>query len=293
MRRFLVCLSLALGLGCTAARDSGPRQVAPDETGETPVTPVVKHDPTKRTETLPPPAEEAVSLDRAGMEKLAQSDPVAFLENVVARYDREVRSYRVELEKRERIKGELKGVEVVECCFVEKPFSVRMEWKKGGGRAAKTLYSEETKGNLLVVPKIGAIFGAWSKHPTKDEEVRSSSRYPITEFGIQVGTRRTLSSWKQAQARGELKVEYLGVKKLKELNDRPVWVLKRTGYSSPEPDSIAETDSTFYFDVENWLQIGSYLTGEEGKLVAYYYFRDLELNVDFPEDTFTRAGLHK
>ena len=96
---------------------------------------------------------------------------------------------------------------------------------------------------------------------------------------------------KTAKKRGDLKIEYGGVKKLKQLNGRPAWEVKRVGYPAPEDDGI--TEATFYFDVENWLQIGSYLTGEKGKLIASYYFRDLELNADFPKDTFTKAGLEK
>src|SRR5688572_9803848 len=107
MRLSLVCLSLsALALGCTVARQT-------EETRE----PVAVHDSTRRD-------------DPSGMEKLAKTDPVAFLERVVEKYDREVRSYRVTLDKRERIKGKLLDREVVECRFREKPFSVRMDWKE-------------------------------------------------------------------------------------------------------------------------------------------------------------------
>lgn len=295
MRRILLALSLfVLALGCAVAPDSSPRRTAPqEETAETLPAPVVSHDPTKRAEELPPPLSEPHTLDQAGMEHLAKTDPVAFLERVIEKYDREIRSYRVTLEKQERVKDRLLGVEVVDCRFREKPFSVRMDWKKGGGRGARTCYVEgENNGKLLVMPKPPLdLLGAWSKDPIKDEEVKSSSRYPVTEFGIQIGSRRTLAAWKKAQARGDLKILFGGVKKLKELNGRPTWELKRVGYPAPEVDGI--TEETFYFDVENWLQIGSYLTGEDGKLIASYYFRDFEPNVEFPAETFTKAGLKK
>ena len=87
-----------------------------------------------------------------------------------------------------------------------------------------------------------------------------------------------------------LDVRFIGEKRLPELNNRPCRKLKRTN-SMPEDDGIME--STFYFDKENGLQIGSILKGENDRLVAYYYFRDLELNPDFAADVFTREGLKK
>jgi hypothetical protein len=299
MRRWLVCLALlTLALGCAVAR-----RAAPDEdtggTSHPEVLPqpdvIAAADPTKRIELpLPPPVVEPAALDSAGMRELAKTDPVAFLTQVVERYDREVKGYTCTLEKQERVKGKLRPVEVVDCSFRENPFSVRMDWQKGAGKALKTAYVKgENDGNLLVLPSIlPKLVGVVTRSPDHPD-AKATSRYPVTEFGIQVGTRRTLTSWKAAKERGELKVAFNGEKKLKQLNDRPVWELKRTGYVSPEPDSIAETESTFYFDVENWLQIGSYLTGEEGKLIGSYYFRNLELNPEFDEDTFTRAGLLK
>jgi len=300
MRR-LVCLSLlVLAAGCIIGPDS-KRHLAPEEeevaatrTDLLPPPDVTRTgDLTKRSQ-LPAPAVEPVVLDKAAMRELAKTDPIGFLTQVIERYDREVKGYTCTLQKQERVKGKLRPVEVVECSFREKPFSVRMDWKKGAGKAAKTAYVKgENNGNLLVLPSgLASFVGVVTRAPD-GPDAKETSRYPVTEFGIQVGTRRTLASWKAAQKRGELKVEFNGEKKLKQLNNRPVWELKRTGYESPEPDSIAETASTFYFDVENWLQVGSYLTGEDGKLIGSYYFRDLKLNPEFDKDTFTRAGLKR
>jgi len=296
MRRWLVCFALlTLALGCAVARRGAPEE---DTGGPTKpeILPQPDHtvvDASKRSE-LPHPVVEAAALDKAGMTELAKTDPVAFLTQVVERYDREVKGYKCTLEKQERVRGKLHAVEVVDCCFREQPFSVRMDWRKGAGKALKTAYVKgENDGKMLVLPSIlPKLVGVVTRSPA-DSDAKAASRYPVTEFGIQVGTKRTLASWKAAKKRGELKVTYNGVKKLEKLNNRPVWVLKRTGYESPETDSIAETASTFYFDVENWLQVGSYLTGEDDKLVGSYYFRDLELNPEFDEDTFTRAGLKK
>src|SRR5207253_2404277 len=134
------------------------------------------------------------------MEKLARTDPVAFIIECVDRYDREVRGYRVTLSKRERVNGTLyppegKPTEVVRCAFREKPFSVLMHWKRGERKAQATLYVEGENRNQLLVRPAGVINWVVSivSRDLGDKEVRQSSRYPVTEFGIQVGMRRTLA----------------------------------------------------------------------------------------------------
>jgi hypothetical protein len=228
----------------------------------------------------------------AEMEKLAQTDPIAFLENCLRRYDREVKSYRVTLQKQERLGGTLQGTEVIEACFREEPFSVRMDWVKGTGLAQRTLYVKGQYDDQLQVLPAGllGLAGVVSRDP-KGAEARSSSRYPITEFGIKVGMQRTLAAFEHARKEKALHVDYLGKKKIKEAGDRLCWVLRRSRYKKPEVDGI--TGLTLYIDTENWLQVGSTLKGADNKLIGEYFFRDLELNPKFADDTFTREGLKR
>jgi hypothetical protein len=121
------------------------------------------------------------------------------------------------------------------------------------------------------------------------EDARQSGRYPLPEFGIKLGMERLLSSWVYHQARGDLRLEYLGVQEVPELGNRPCHVLHRHDYPGPEGDGI--TDLVVYFDQETWLQVGSVLRGEGGQLIASYHFRDVRLNPPFRPDTFTRQGL--
>ena len=48
---------------------------------------------------------------------------------------------------------------------------------------------------------------------------------------------------------------------------------------------------TIYIDKETWLQVGTVLKGDGGKLVGEYFFRDLKLNPEFKPDQFLRAAL--
>jgi len=223
------------------------------------------------------------------MEKLAKDAPVAFMEACVARYDREVTSYTVLLVKQERIGDTLNAEEHMKAWFSEKPtFRVLMEWTKGQRLAHRTLYVEgENDGQLLAKPTGLLGLGGTARRAPDAPEAKSSARYGASQFGIQAGTRRTLDGWRKAKARGELRVEFNGLKTAPELG-YPCWQLVRTS-DKPEADGI--TQSTYYFDPETWLQVGSVLRDADGKLVGRYFFTDLKLNVKIPDDTFTEKGL--
>ena len=119
-------------------------------------------------------------------------------------------------------------------------------------------------------------------------EARQSGRYPLNQFGIKKGTERTLTGWKASQARGQLQVEYLGIHRVKEAGDRQCFKLRRT-YEAPESDGV--TELTIYVDAENWLQVGSQIKGDEGKLIGEYFFRDIELNPTIKPEVFQADSL--
>ncbi len=278
MRRFLYFLPLLLALGCTLAPDNSSRHAPPPEDSK-PAPAVDNTKPTRR-------------LDKADMEKLARTDPIAFVKECIQRYDREVHGYRCILDKVERVQGELHDREVVRCSFREKPFSVLMEWQKGNSKALKTLFVKGENNNELLARPRGAIlsFLIVSRDP-ESPDARASSRFPVTQFGIRLGMQSTLDAWERAKKRGDLKIVCNGVKRREELSDRPCWELQRVGYTRPEDDGIL--GATFYFDCETWLQVGSVLVGADDQLIARYFFRDIERNPDFPPDTFTRAALKR
>lgn len=228
----------------------------------------------------------------ADMENLAKTDPIAFFEKCIQRYDREVEGYTSTLLKQERIDGRLERSEIIDVWFQEKPFSVLMKWKEGARKAAAVLYVKgENRDQLLVKPAgIFSVAGIVTRDPN-GSDAKKSGRYSLTEFGIKIAMQRTLASWKRADKAGTLKMEYLGVKRIKEAGNRPCWILKRPEYAKPEEDGI--TQLITYIDKENWLQVGSILKDEDGKLIGEYFFRDIKLNPDFPPATFTRDALKR
>jgi hypothetical protein len=230
-------------------------------------------------------------VDADGMEKLAQTAPLEFLEQSIRRYERDVTGFTARLAKQEFAGGKLHPPEVIDVWFKDKPHSARLQWVKGARLASRVLYVEgENKGKLLVKPAGLFALAGIVERDVDGDEARQSGRYPLNQFGIKKGTERTLATWKAADNRKALTVKYLGKRKVPELDDRECFVLHRP-CDKPENDGILDT--TFYFDCENFLQTGSVLRGEKGTLIGSYFFANLKLNPEFPADTFTRQGLNR
>jgi hypothetical protein len=66
-------------------------------------------------------------------------------------------------------------------------------------------------------------------------------------------------------------------------------VLQRTKYAKVPSDGVE--DLTLYFDRDTLLQVGSVLRYRNGDLIGKYYFRDVQLNPDFPPWQFTPEAL--
>lgn len=229
---------------------------------------------------------------QGAMEDLAKTNPIAFLETCIRRYDREVKSYTARLYKQERLDGQLERTEVIDVAFREEPFSVLMKWREGTRRASAVLYVKgENQDQLLVHPSgVFAVAGVVKRDPY-GPDAKKAGRYPLPEFGIKIAMQRTLTSWQRAAKKNALHVEYLGAKRIKETGGRRCWVLRRTGYAKPAEDGI--TELTTYIDTETWLQLGTVLKNSEGQLIASYFFRDVDPNPTFKPDTFSPEALKR
>ena len=229
---------------------------------------------------------------QASLEELAKTNPIAFLEDCIRRYDREVKGYTATLYKQERLAGELERTEVIDVAFREEPFSVLMKWREGTRRASAVLYVKgENQDQMLVRPSgVFSVAGVVRRDPN-GPDAKKAGRYPLPEFGVKIGMQRTLASWQRAARRNALHVEYLGAKRIKEAGGRRCWVLRRTGYAKPEEDGI--TELTTYIDTETWLQLGTVLKNSEGQLIGSYFFRDVHLNPEFAADTFAPEALKR
>jgi hypothetical protein len=221
------------------------------------------------------------------LENLLHFQPLLFLEMCLERYEREIQGYSCVFRKRERIKGKLLPLEKLEVHFREKPFSVYMNWLEGASLAQKVLFVRgDNSGKMLARPRFLPLV------VTRDidgADAKGGSRYTIDQFGIGLGTERTLTSMRAAQARGALHLQYKGLFQEPRVGDRNCHVFVRSPYDPLEEEGLNEL--TLYIDQENWLQIGSELKDREGNIIAEYFFRDVQINPSFKKDQFTRAGL--
>src|SRR5262249_15531330 len=205
-------------------------------------------------------------------------------------YDRNVKGYALVMQKQERLEGKLQPKEVIEVSFRERPHSVFMHWLEHPKLADAVLYAEgENDGKMLVRPALLLARGLVVEREPEGPEAKQSGRVTVNNFGLKKATERVLATWKAAREKGELHVEYLGEVKVKEAGDRTCIALRRSRYARPEADGV--TELTVYFDKESWLQVGSIVKGEGGKLIGEYFFRDIRLNPDFKPEQFKREAL--
>lgn len=225
------------------------------------------------------------------MEELAEHDPVEFLQRCLNRVDQETHSYRCIFEKRERVNGRLRQKETIRLHFRNSPFSVHMEWLKGydllGARRA--IYVEGENDGLLIVRALDATIGPIKELAINDSQVKATSRFPITESGMQKGARATLDSMRIAWETQTLFISYEGIVRVKEVGDRLCYKLIRSPQVPPEEDGVNEL--IVYIDLETHLQVGSVLLDAKGALIAEYYFRDIDINPTMKADQFTRKAL--
>jgi hypothetical protein len=242
------------------------------------------------------PWESSFAIGNKGLyplEALMHYHPPLFLEMCLARYEQEVKGFSAVLLKRERLGGNLGSLEKIEIFFREQPFSVYMNWLEGGEgltKPQKVLYVKGENNNKLLARGRGvAKFLPVFEKDVDSDEAKQTGRYTLDQFGIYLGTKRSVASMHRADERGELHVEYQGLFQVPEVGGRVCHKFVRKPYVPPEEEGLNEL--TIYIDQENWLQIGSVLKDGQGQLLAEYYFRDVKINPEFKSDQFTRGAL--
>jgi len=220
-------------------------------------------------------------------------DPIAVLEKCLARYRKEVQGYTAIMYKQERIGGQLQKEEEIKVAFKENPHSVSFEWLKGARSAERALYVEgANNGKLLARPNgflARKIAGEVVSRDVDGSDAHKAGRYTLKQFGMKKGTERSLATLKRLRAKKQLKVEYLGIHRAPPKAGNRLCYKFHATYTEPVDDGV--TDLTIYIDKETWLQVGSQLKGKDGVTIGDYFFRDIKLNPEFPEDQFKRKAL--
>jgi hypothetical protein len=233
------------------------------------------------------PWESIKQLESLVVGRIAESDPVAFLQQGLTRYKNEVQGYRCIFDKQEKVNGKLLPQESILIHFREKPFSVHMEWKQGG-KAFRTLYDVDHNDKVLLARPSRLVSFSMYKQLTAND-VKSSSRFGVDKFGMFLGAKDTVEHMVIAQDKKMLHLKYLGKFKL---GERVCYKFVRSPYDTPEGlpgENLNEL--TIYVDAETRMQVRSILKDNDGNLIADYYFRDIVVNPTFDAKQFTQEGL--
>jgi hypothetical protein len=215
------------------------------------------------------------------MELMAKADPLAFLKMTLKWYDTHVSSYTCTCIKQEHVGGELLKTETTDMKFREKPFSVRLRWNNPN-KGQEGMYVEGQNKNKLVVHPIGLLallFPTARIEPT-DERAMARARRPITCAGVGNMMRLIVSQCDDAKAKGDLQLEYLGIR---EEGGRQTYVFKRT---LPRGKEYPAYTMTVYIDQIFMIPIRSDAYDWDGNLLGHYRYMDLILNPPLTDDDF-------
>jgi len=239
----------------------------------------------------PPASEQPLALVVADTESIPGGDAIAFLQKCLDHYNQQsIAGYSLRMHKQERIGGKLQPSEEIEVCFRTKPYSVFMHWLRGERLAANVLYVEGMNdGKMLVRPAgiAGKLVKVVSRDP-EGEEAKQSGRYPVTQLGPKKTLERTLKDWKAASNSATSKIEFLGMRNLREAGDRLCYALRRTCTPSGTDDAA---EITIYVDKETSFQVGTVLKDAAGKLLGEYIYRDIQLNPVFKPNQFESSAV--
>lgn len=224
--------------------------------------------------TMAKPAKPKDNTDRVVL--LARTDQIELLKWALANYDDKVLDYTATLQKQERIKGKLKHAEIIDVRFKQEPFSVMMSWRKNAGSIDKLLYVEGSNDDKMIVHPTGLL--SWIKSVERDPQckaARKSSRRTCDQFGFYRTMESLLDVYQVAQAAGDLKTSYMG---LKEQDERKVVILERV---LPPKKDYPYARLVMEFDVE-------YLVPTR---ISCYDWRDTLLSTYAYEKVLFNVGL--
>lgn len=217
------------------------------------------------------------------IENMAKNDPVALLKFCLDNYDATIRDYRCTFLKQERIHGTTGAEQEVQVKFLDKPFSVVMQWVRNAPIGDRALYIEGKNDNMMLVhPRgaLGKLLGTVKKAPDSPEAMANTLR-PITQFGFKRGLQALLVVYEKAAQRGDLKSTFLGYATVA---GRRTLVLERT---LPPNDDYPAARTMTYIDAQLLVPISVEAWDWEGVQISRYTFDNVQINVGLTEADFT------
>lgn len=221
-------------------------------------------------------------------DRLARSDPEAFLEFCLKLVEGIIWDYSATFTKCEKIGNEMRKEQKIAVRFKRTPFSVHMVWLQNPGAAKRILYVKGARvgpggEEMLLAEPSGALIRLIIpnvKRPIRSPEARRESRKPVDQFGF-VNTLRLALKYAYPVHDS---LEFVGDA---EFDGRPVWHVRRTLPTRwPGPDHTLD----LMIDKEMLVPLSAVSKDKDGKLLSRYEFSDIVLNVDYRSEDFEDLG---
>ena len=227
-------------------------------------------------------AKKAVHPQPQEMEALAAKDPLLCLKTALQWSDDNVAEYTCQLEKQEKIGGELHKTETMRMKFRAGTFSVYLKWIAEPSKGQEVIYIDGANSNKAVVHPsgiLGVLFRKVLIDPTSKMALKYSRR-PVTMVGMANMLRITIPQCEAAKANGDLTLTYEG---LRYLNGRPTYVFKRT---LPKKGDYQAAVLDIYVDKEYMVCVRTDAFDWEGGLLSQYIYTDFAINPGLTDKDF-------
>ncbi|MBI4717985.1 MAG: DUF1571 domain-containing protein [Planctomycetes bacterium] len=229
-------------------------------------------------------------------QRLASSDPLAFLRQCLTKCARDIRDYRCVMTKQERIDGVLSAEQEVEVAFREAPFSVDMCWTKNAGRVRRLTYvagrlAEGGREFAWIIPSgaAGLLLAAGLKTDIHGADALRESRRAVDDFGFRKTLERVIAACERARDEPAYRLRYLGIGRL---DDRECHVFERLLPYHDEGGPFPDRRLLLYIDREWLVPTASvaYADVESRELLGCYLFADVRFNLGLTDADFPLRG---
>jgi len=236
------------------------------------------------TPTTAPATQPTVVPPRAGddVATLAAEDQSQLLRRGLAHYKANVRSYTCVFIKQERIRGKLGKVQHTRVKYKEDPFSVVMTWTKNSPPGDRTIYVKGKYGDrMLVRPKgLDWLVGTVVRKPDAPDVMANTLR-PITNFGFRRTLESLLDVCERADKAGDITSSYGGKGQVAGVETA---ILIR---ELPDGKDYPAAKTIVHLLADRLLPVRLETYDWEGKLVALYEYRNVNLDARLTDADFT------
>ena len=215
---------------------------------------------------------------------LARTNPNAFLQKALVRYQKEVQGYECTFYKRELVQGRMTPLQKIAVRFRDKPFSVFMRWEQNAELVERVLFVKGQNDDMALVKPAGLLQlfvpGHVRREVSGPDSVRVSRRR-LDQFGFGNILNGILSVNRKAKDLGDLQFSYQGTSTI---DGRPTLVFERILPDKPE---YPERKLVLHIDSDWWLPTATFFYNLDDQLLGQYVLTDVKLNPRQTDTDFT------